>query len=259
MRCSQLVLRPAIAAIGVAALLAAPDVRAAQVTWQFGGQLDQVDTSDGLLAEFAEIAVGDRFLASFTFETTALPYREVAGAFGGVRYDFYDALLSAELTIEGRTFGREPSDYLEADSVVIRDNFADYRNGLAFPVDQPLDGISFVWSVVPAEPVASNQDSAQFRVLLRGSILDIFSGSPLPAEPDPRLLDLELTQFDVLAESCVPADPGSFDCRSDSLLGNVDRIAIVPAPSTAILLLTGCIAINRSRVIGLLRRARRAR
>lgn len=192
--------------------------QATLVTWEMGGTLE--DTS-GL-----GVSAGDAFTVRVTFDTeAALLATQTGGRFDpGARYVYDPSAVTFDISLGGGatnlSFGAGGFD-----AFLLRDNTGDVAASGEPPV---VDSISF-----------NLGDNATFltQVIFRGSILDIYEGGALPATPDPRLLELELSQFNV-------------NTLNGFGTGRITALRAVPAPGGIALLGLGLFG------LGLLRRRR---
>lgn len=201
----------------VAVLMSPLAANAVPITWEFTGEFDTVDGSPG-------VSIGDAFHVLVNFDTDAsLVAAQTGGRFEpGARYEYDASGLSFLVSLPGLPEQSITPFGDGFDLLWLRDNSGD-RSCCEPP---EVDGITF--ALVDANGVGAS-------IVLRGSILDIFSGPGLPTDPDPRLVDLEIARFQWLG-----AEGNAF--------GDVASInrAVVAEPGTLALLGLGLFGLGRA-------------
>jgi len=202
----------------LAVLLSPMAANAIPVTWEFTGEIDEIEGSPG-------VSLGEAFRVLVNFDTdAALLTARMGGRFDpGTRYEYDGSGMSFLVSM-----GSLPDQLITPAGVDfallwLRDNSGD-RSVDEFP---EVDGLTF--SIRDA--LGNGAD-----IILRGSILDIFSGPGLPANPDPRLVDLEISAFQWVMD----------DARAFGEVLTVRRAA-VPEPGTLALLGIGLFGMGSSR------------
>lgn len=177
------------------------------VTWEVTGSLISVDTSGGFITEFPSAVVGSPYTFSFSFETTSAVSGVQAGE-TGVRYRYFNALESVNLTINGESLDRSQQGF---QSIDIWDDFS-----FSFSGNPAADGFNVIWGVESPQ----NSGFSQLALILRGSDdLTVFTGPALPDAPP-----VGLTSFSTQVVQLVDG--------SDGILGSVASISVkLPTPS----------------------------
>ena len=199
------------------ALLLSPMMASADlVTWEFTGEIDEVDGSPGT-------SIGDMFSILVSFDTdAALERAQTGGRFGdGTRYEYDASAISMLVSLPGQadqliTLADDGFNLLW-----LRDNSAD-RSADEF---DEVDGLTFA---------LFDADGFGFSIVLRGSNLDIFNNGELPTDPDPGLVDFEIAAAQWSSEDGFAG-------------GRISSIARVPEPGTLILLGAGLAGIGIGR------------
>jgi len=149
------------------------------VTWELSGLIDDTDRLG--------VNIGDAFSVQVNFDTdAALLTTQTGGRFDpGARYEYDPSGMSFVVNIPGlidELF--TPGD--GANILWLRDNSGDRADG-GEPAQ--VDGLSFA---------LEDTDFIIQAGIFRGSILDLFDGPGLPSTPDPRLVDLEISDFAIV-------------------------------------------------------------
>ncbi len=169
--------------IMAAGLLAGPlPANAEQVAWEFTGTVDEVSGSAG-------ISQGEAFRVVVVFDTEAALSGTRTGLHAngldyspGTRYDYDPSGVSLLLNL-----GNLPDQVIlpgGADFLILRDDTGDLTDNDGFG---PSDGLTF----------GLTDDETYFvALILRGDTTGIFDSGQLPARPDPRLLDFQISSFE---------------------------------------------------------------
>jgi len=152
------------------------------VTWDIRGSIDSVFR--GGWPDFPDASIGDPFKVLLSFDTDAAELRaDIGGRFApGARYQYDPASLVASVVVGSSAsveYRYDPT--LFTSLIFMRDNAGDTEEGV-------IDGFTFSIGV----PIGAN---GSLGIIMRGTVLDIVNGPGLPAVPDPRLADLELSRF----------------------------------------------------------------
>lgn len=197
----------------IAVLLSPMVANADLISWEFTGQISVASGS-------SSSSVGDLFRVVVGFDTDAtLVQAQTGGIFGaGTRYEYDGSGVSFHVSLQGQA-DQSITPFGEGlDFIWLRDNSAD-RACCEF---DEVDGLTFALLDANAFGVS---------IILRGSILDIFSGGELPTNPDPRLLDLEIAAFQWTVEDGLT-------------IGEISSITRVPEPGTLALLAIGLLGMG---------------
>lgn len=162
----------------VAGLLAGPVAANAEpVIWELNGT---VTNASGTLGDLLDAT----FVVFMGFDTDAAIVRtDTGGRFDpGARYNYDPSSLYFDVSFAGGDFVRYTADLSRGAFIIQRDNSGDLA---AITGEGPqIDGYGF--------------NTGYVGFAARGpSPLDIVNGPGLPADPDPRLLDLALNLFSV--------------------------------------------------------------
>lgn len=202
----------------IAVLMSPMAANAVPITWEFTGEFDTVDGSPG-------VSVGDAFRVLVNFDSDAsLVTTQTGGRFEpGTRYEYDASGLSFHVSLLGLPEQSITPFGDGFDLLWLRDNSGD-RSCCESP---EVDGLTF--ALIDANGIGAS-------IVLRGSILDIFSGPGLPTDPDPRLVDLEIARFQWLG-----ADGNAFGD-----VASINRVAVAE-PGTLALLGLGLFVIAQAR------------
>lgn len=189
----------------IAVLLSPMAANADLINWEFNGVINEATGS-------SSSSVGDTFRVVVGFDTDAtLIQAQTGGRFGaGTRYEYDASGVSFHVSLQG-----QPDQWITpvaggVNLLWLRDNSAD-RSCCEFA---EVDGLTFA---------LLDANGFGVSIILRGSILDIFNSGDLPFDPDPRLLDLEITAFQWIVED-------------GTTIGAISSITRVPEPGTLALL-----------------------
>jgi len=186
----------------VAAILSPLAANAVPITWEITGEFNEV-------AGTSPAALGDMFRVLINFDTDAsLDIAQTGGRFDpGTRYQYDASALSFLVSLENQADQLITPMAGGIDLLWLRDNSGDRFAGGEPP---EVDGLSF--AILDANGFG-------FSPIFRGDILDIFDGGDLPTTPDQRLLDLDISIFQITT-------------ADGYALGDIDSIRLVPEPST---------------------------
>lgn len=210
--------------LAVALLVGPATADAVVVTWDIRGSIDGVE-GEGW-PDFPAASVGDSFQVLFSFDTDATELRaDVGGRFApGARYQYDPASLSASVVIGSSAPVEYRYDPTLSSLIFMRDNAGDVAS------EGVIDGFTFGIGI----PIGSN---GSLGIIMRGTVLDIVNGPGLPAVPDPRLADLEISRFQLFADS-------------SGILGEITSVRTAtsaPEPGTLALLGLGLAGLGMSR------------
>ena len=217
-----------LALVGILAVfLSITNVQANMVTFQFEGELTQVDSP--LSGTFS---TGDKFNGTYTFDSTSV------GTIG-VGDKFYENAVS-EMTFTTGTY-----------TASAKNGLIDYFDAIdpdAFEIDTPLDigeGI-FVNSASSLISGASVNGKDPTRISLNWLLSDgvpsfLTSDHPF-VDPyfDPDQQPEAFARFDLLFDFLIP-ETGSFG----RIKGNLTSVTVVPIPATLWLFATGLLGLIR--------------
>ena len=200
----------------LAVLLSPMAANAVPITWEFTGEFNEVSGSPG-------VSLGEMFRVLVNFDTDAALLRaQTGGRFDpGTRYEYDASAVSFLVSLPGHADQLITPFGDGTDLLWLRDNSGD-RAIDEFP---EVDGLTFALFDI-------NNIGAS--IILRGSILDLFNSGALPTNPDPRLLDLEITAFQWLT-------------ADGFATGDISSINRVPEPGTLALFGLGLAAMRLSR------------
>ena len=200
----------------LAVLLSPMAANAGLITWEFNGEITEVNGS-------SSSSLGDIFRVVVDFDANAVLERaQTGGRFGdGTRYEYDGSAMSFLVSLEGQADQSFSPIAGGLNLLWLRDNSAD-RSCCEAP---EVDGLTFA---------LLDADAFGVSVILRGSILDIFNNGDLPTYPDPRLVDLEIAAF-------------QWATADGSTIGRISSIRRIPEPGTLALLGIGLLGMGLAR------------